>query len=346
MTRYPLDREERQQQGCLGATSATTNYHSIVGGENDDDVDFGNDESCFLLFTNALGSHGVHKQVTTFKQRNFHWWILLVSVAMALVACSVRMMSFWCNSPASNAWTQQHYGVSSAFGDDLYHQRLASYSKHPCLPQRVHIAQATNVDPTTHKVNMTVSFTLPKSHNDDAADVCGPDKAQVKIVYGKGSFPEGIVSQGERLSFDFDARERVENLSHYQSDWIFHYILPELESGRNSYWYQILVTPKDEEGAATLRASARVLGDTPKFSLTTPPVAHQPTSLALVGDLGQTENSTKTMHHIYLATLDDSNRPSQVPSVSQVLIAGDLSYADGDPYRWERWLELMVRYEE
>ena len=65
-----------------------------------------------------------------------------------------------------------------------------------------------------------------------------------------------------------------------------------------------------------------------------------PTSLALVGDLGQTENSTKTMHHILKAT---QVLAGDVPPVSALLIAGDLSYADGDPHRWESWLELMVR---
>ena len=26
-----------------------------------------------------------------------------------------------------------------------------------------------------------------------------------------------------------------------------------------------------------------------------------------------------------------------------VIIAGDLSYSDAEPYRWERWLDVMVR---
>jgi hypothetical protein len=84
-----------------------------------------------------------------------------------------------------------------------------------------------------------------------------------------------------------------------------------------------------------------ILGETPSsYPFWTTPTYDQPTSLALVGDLGQTENSTKTMHHIYQAAhvLNGTN-----PPVSALLIAGDMSYADGDPHRWESWFELMVR---
>jgi hypothetical protein len=88
-----------------------------------------------------------------------------------------------------------------------------------------------------------------------------------------------------------------------------------------------------------LRGSQMRVGETPVYNFVTPPVRHQATSFALVGDLGQTENSTKTMNHILRATQSGYG----VPPVSALLIAGDLSYADGDPHRWESWLELMVR---
>jgi len=67
----------------------------------------------------------------------------------------------------------------------------------------------------------------------------------------------------------------------------------------------------------------------------TPPLPGEPTSLALIGDLGQTDNSTKTMNHIFRDALNTT------PPLSMMLCAGDMSYADGDPQRWPSWFALM-----
>ena len=113
-----------------------------------------------------------------------------------------------------------------------------------------------------------------------------------------------------------------------------------------------LTTNKNGTSSSTLRGTTRngkgsttamdVVGETPSYSFITTPHAGQPTSLALVGDLGQTENSTRTMHHIYEATTTLSSNSTDIgPPISALLIAGDMSYADGDPHRWESWFELM-----
>ena len=85
-----------------------------------------------------------------------------------------------------------------------------------------------------------------------------------------------------------------------------------------------------------LRGRQHLVGESPWATFSTPPRIDSPCTLALVGDLGQTGNSTKTMNHILTAT-QNPNEP-----VSTVLMAGDLSYSDGDPKRWEQWLEVMV----
>ena len=51
--------------------------------------------------------------------------------------------------------------------------------------------------------------------------------------------------------------------------------------------------------------------------------------LGLIGDLGQTEDSNKTLHH--LKKLD----------VATVLNVGDLSYADSFQPRWDSWGALL-----
>jgi hypothetical protein len=92
-----------------------------------------------------------------------------------------------------------------------------------------------------------------------------------------------------------------------------------------------------------------LLGETPTYEFTTPPLYGSPTSIALVGDLGQTKNSTRTMARIlgsakagsYEATrhnADDGDSEDRL--VTNLFIAGDLSYSDGLPERWESWLDL------
>ena len=96
-----------------------------------------------------------------------------------------------------------------------------------------------------------------------------------------------------------------------------------------------------------------LLGETPSYEFTTPPLYGTPTSIALVGDLGQTRNSTRTMARILGAAKTGSYEKSTITKlmnsngddeddrlVTNLFIAGDLSYADGDPKRWESWLDL------
>jgi hypothetical protein len=62
-----------------------------------------------------------------------------------------------------------------------------------------------------------------------------------------------------------------------------------------------------------------------------------PTTIAVVGDVGQTFNSTLTMANIYSATfLLVTKHP-----ISLLMIAGDMSYADSDPNLWTSWFDLM-----
>jgi hypothetical protein len=255
----------------------------------------------------------------------------------------------------------QLFQMPSAFEAGLYHAHHEPFRSNPCQPHKIHLAQATNMN-DQDRVDMTVSFAL---------DYVKCPNAQPTILYGQGLFPQGSVTMTERVQFQYASTTTGE--MNYQSDWIHHMKLPDLVGGRHRYWYRIVVhggdtTPASTSTATTTATTAvhdawasntvvasghrvvflrgstthAVLGETPLYSFRTPPLAQQPTSLALVGDLGQTENSTKTMNHILDQVVTMTG--NQVPPVSALLIAGDLSYSDGDPHRWERWLELMVRY--
>jgi hypothetical protein len=70
------------------------------------------------------------------------------------------------------------------------------------------------------------------------------------------------------------------------------------------------------------------------FSFKTPPAVSATSSikLAVVGDLGQTQNSS--------ATVDLMEAALAAGDVDLVLHAGDLSYADGNGYRWDAYGRL------
>ena len=101
-----------------------------------------------------------------------------------------------------------------------------------------------------------------------------------------------------------------------------------------------------------MMAVAIKLGETPSYEFSTPPLYGHPTSIALVGDLGQTKNSTRTMARIldaarsgaYYELITDgedcNDGDSEDRVATNLFIAGDLSYSDGTTERMESWLDL------
>lgn len=78
----------------------------------------------------------------------------------------------------------------------------------------------------------------------------------------------------------------------------------------------------------------RIKGDTRSFRFRTPPAAGAPSiRFGVVGDLGQTINSSATVQGMLGAVQDGS--------IDSVLFAGDLSYSDGDQYRWDSYARLF-----
>jgi hypothetical protein len=201
------------------------------------------------------------------------------------------------------------------------------------MPQMVHISQANNVE--NDRVSMTVSFTL---NRELCADV------RPTVVYGRGIFHEGMVEAAEKLEFSYTSNATS---GLYMSDWIYHMELPDLWAGLEKYWYRIQID-QDEEADIKLSSSDSLLrwfflrgrqgrlGETPAYAFRTAPRIGSPTTIALIGDLGQTGNSTRTMNHILSAT------QASIYPVSTFLIAGDLAYANGDMLGWEYWLNIMV----
>jgi acid phosphatase type 7 len=212
----------------------------------------------------------------------------------------------------------------SAFPHHLYHQLKTPYQDFKCLPKHIHISQASDVD-LNFEISITVSFTLNFFHCQHAVP---------HVLFGR-SWQAEQREEGMRTQFNFTSSRSGEN---YNSDWIFHVILPNLQAGSHEYWYRIVVEHTTTFSETNRRLRGIVTETTPSLKFKTPPLPTSPTSIALLGDLGQTVNSTKTMAHIFRATQKTSFNPYPV---SLVLIVGDMSYADSDPHRWPSWFELM-----
>jgi acid phosphatase type 7 len=103
--------------------------------------------------------------------------------------------------------------------------------------------------------------------------------------------------------------------------------------------------PREKDGEASTHDDDRSDGASYGGEFMTPPSPNMPTRLALVGDLGQTWYSTLTMLHIWkeatgAAEAKTLGNATSIP-VTNLVIAGDMSYADSDPDRWTSWFELM-----
>mmetsp|Transcript_27190 Transcript_27190/g.32973 ORF Transcript_27190/g.32973 Transcript_27190/m.32973 type:complete len:563 (+) Transcript_27190:35-1723(+) len=87
---------------------------------------------------------------------------------------------------------------------------------------------------------------------------------------------------------------------------------------------------------------------TPFFHFTTAPIPGQsqnsdgdPIKIVVVGDLGQTYNSSMTMYHMLLEAEGHYVHGDDGVKASLVMCAGDMSYADSNQTRWDKWFDLI-----
>lgn len=263
---------------------------------------------------------------------------LLVLVAITLIRI------FEASASAADETYSEYLIVeeNGTFPVEFYHANQEPFRSFPCLPKGIHLAQANNVN-DDGLVSMTISFSL---------DFATCRQSKPVVMYGHGFHPEKSIAGSNPLQFNYTS-EKSDGL--YHSDWIYHVEIPALRAGLLKYWYRIIVVEGDQTkqtlqttttarvGSAMTHRSLRgsggyYLGETKTYTFSTPPLPGSPTTLALVGDIGQTANSFRTLIDIYKAT---ASSLSDALPVSQILIAGDLSYADSDPARWTSWMELV-----
>ena len=141
----------------------------------------------------------------------------------------------------------------------------------------------------------------------------------------------------------------IEDNCPYESAFLHHVLLINL-SPQTTYAYR---------AGGRFRGDGRseVFSATRRFTTQKLPgvVDNEPVRFAVVGDLGQTAFSEKTMAEVnasrfepmFLLETDKATysssaaAESQLPEPSLLMLVGDLSYADGDGRRWDRWGELF-----
>ena len=135
-------------------------------------------------------------------------------------------------------------------------------------------------------------------------------------------------------------------MSNYTSDFFVHVHVNNLNPSTRYYYHvgsisdpskSIIFTDNKSVIKRSLLLQTKYRVDDLSSFITAPvPLSHgnydQSDSIkfALVGDLGQTEDSLTTIHHI-----------AQDDNINAILHAGDLSYADSDQQRWDQWFEMI-----
>jgi len=219
-----------------------------------------------------------------------------------------------------------------------------------CPPEHIHLSRGnTNTE-------VFVSFSIS----------CPPSQAVPSVSYGQW------LRRGQQRAHRVAHYEMTSSVSfkHYKSPWIYHVTLPGLRPGLISYWYRIDVeeatatTTKssvsrnlfapgrlmESQGnqhslASSLRGSKnfypmsmwrpKLIGQSSSIHFKSPPNKGVPVTLAVVGDLGQTYNSTLTMARIY------NESTANEKDASMLILAGDMSYADSEQSRWLSWFSLV-----
>jgi 3',5'-cyclic AMP phosphodiesterase CpdA len=128
-----------------------------------------------------------------------------------------------------------------------------------------------------------------------------------KISYGKNQFELNNFAQGQSIKYDFNTL----TFGNYTSGQIHHVELINLKPN-SKYFYQI------------------ESGDINWFSTGPEPGSTIPLVFGIIGDIGQTSDTAKTIGH-----LANSHK------INMILHAGDLAYADCNQKLWDSYGELI-----
>ncbi|KAG7389626.1 hypothetical protein PHYPSEUDO_010023 [Phytophthora pseudosyringae] len=190
---------------------------------------------------------------------------------------------------------------------------LVAPSTNAASPSQVHVALAGEVATTSYSAIRTPSAATSETRLGMTISWATDAKTATSSVrYGLSKSDLSTAQQAEEPCEQYD-------FCSYTSPWLHHVTIPgdKLESD-TTYYYQC----GDETGGWSAVYS---------FKTAVPVGSEAPLTFGIVGDLGQTEYSEQTIRH-----LTDYHS-----KLSAIVCAGDLSYADSEQYRWDRWGKLV-----
>ena len=182
-------------------------------------------------------------------------------------------------------------------------------------------------------------------------DLEGSTKYWYQIVVFEKNHDDNSVSMDIDNPMDLEQEEMEEE--HDDQDRIVHFLNPTQSSTTTTSIkrerYQRATSTlrggqeKDDTRTIERTTTAAVLGKSPKLFFTTAQTyasaPTQPTKLAIVGDLGQTYNSSITMLNMLHETRLNRN-DGETPATA-ILCAGDMSYANSIQSEWDNWFDLI-----
>ncbi|KAI9914371.1 hypothetical protein PsorP6_008374 [Peronosclerospora sorghi] len=188
-----------------------------------------------------------------------------------------------------------------------------SYSPTFALPTQIHVALAGEVAVPTDKAKQTSTISKVESRLGMVISWATEVKTATSSVrYGLLKDNLTMVQRAQKPC------EQYEFCS-YMSPWFHHVtisgdeLIPEM-----TYFYQC----GDRIGGWSAVYSFKTVVSTG---------SETPQTFGIIGDLGQTVYSEQTIRHL----------ASYRSKLSAIVCAGDLSYADGEQHRWDRWGKLV-----
>ena len=242
-----------------------------------------------------------------------------------------------------------------------------------CEPRHVHLSLGRDQN-ATH-VSMTVSFgvlpgctrSLSKGHDRDM--IFGA----VQHSYDSREWTDVAFVAAEDVQY-YNAsltehQKKKTGLSTYHSDLYFHAELSGLRPSTKVFYRCVLVVLGDEPAAdvthasylraseplSTLQFESQIKAKSERYFFLSPPSVGQwydppldrSIRFAVIGDLATRPHSRKTISHFDQDRRETNSRGRYRHygrGVDLLLLAGDLSYANGDQVIWDDWFDMMSEF--
>ncbi|CAI5703124.1 unnamed protein product [Peronospora effusa] len=214
-------------------------------------------------------------------------------------------------------FTSSVFVLVNTLESHVYEERLTSATSplalNSALPSQIHVAFAGEVTTKSYKAIRTSTTATIETRLGMTISWLTDMKTTTSLVrYGLSMDELTTMQKAEKPceQYFFCA---------YKSPWLHHVTIPgDKLKPDTTYFYQC----GDEIGGWSTVYSfktAVIVGD------------ERPQTFGVIGDLGQTVYSKQTLRHLESYRL----------KMSAIVCAGDLSYADGEQHRWDRWGKIV-----